>query len=344
MLETVYYGNTLHNWGISLLIVIGALIVNKLFMMFSKHLLERRTRKSKMRYDILFLKALEKPVLLGIILVAIWIAGNRLNLGAKVHEIIAKSYGVLIILNITWFIARFSEALVEEEALKSKKRYDNNLIPLIKRGVLILIWTLGIITALKNIGIEVTTLLGTLGIGGIALALAAQDTIKNIFGGITILTDRTFHIGDIIRFEDIEGTVEDIGLRTTRIRTYERRLAFIPNYKLTDSSVVNVSHEPGRRVLIKLGLTYDTDHHRMQEAIDILHKIPEIVADVNAKDFEATFSDFGDSSLMITLIYFIRKHADIRATISQVNFEILRSFNEAGLNFAFPTQTIHLEQ
>jgi len=349
ILEQVYYGNTLESWGISLLIVVGAIVLDKCLTLLNKHVFLKLAAKSASQLDDILLKTLERPVVLGIFLASIWIAASRLNLDPKITGIISRSYQVLIVLNITWFVARFILAFLNEyaysenEPKKGKIRIDNRLLPVVKRGILILVWIIGIVMALNNAGVKVTTLLGTLGIGGIAFALAAQDTIKNIFGGVTIYTDRPFRIGDVIRYDSMEGTVRDIGLRSTRIRLADKRVVTIPNYKMMDAAVINISAETGRRVLMTLGLTYDTDFNQMQKALDILKGMPDVIPEMHHKELSATFSDFGSSSLNITYIYFIRKSADIRESTSKVNFEILRRFNEEGLDFAFPSQTVYLE-
>jgi MscS family membrane protein len=350
MLENRYYGNTVQDWGISILIIVGGIIVNQIILMINRRVILRVTKKSKLRYDDLFFIALEKPVMLGVMLAAMGVAAERLNLSAGVHALIVQSCGVLVILNITWFVARFVIAVTEEyffhkkESQKSRVYFDHHLFPIIRRGVLTVIWVIGGVAALGEAGIKVTTLLGTLGIGGIALALAAQDTVKNMLSGITIFIDRTFRIGDLITVDATEGTVEDISLRSTRVRTYDKRVVIIPNYKLMEASITNISSEPARRVVVNLGLTYDTRLEQMQQALALLKQIPSAVSEVHEKDLCATFSEFGASALTITFVYFIRKQADIRETVSKVNFEILRTFGEAGLNFAFPTHTVYLEQ
>lgn len=349
MLDQIYYGNSLKDWGISILIIIGGLIINKLISLLNRKVIKKITEKSKTAYDDIFFNSLEKPILMGIILLALWIALSRLNLSDNLHDIISKSYRILIVLNVTWFFARLASSFIEEKLVdngkpqKGKRHLDSKLYPLIKRFLLIIIWSIGLIMALNNVGIKVTTLLGTLGIGGIAFALAAQDTIKNILGGITIFTDQTFRIGDVIRFDATEGTVVDIGLRSTRIRTYDKRLVTIPNYKLMDALITNITSEPARRVVIKLGLTYDTSPEKIQEALTILKEMPNKIAEVRDKDLLAVFSEFGDSALVITYTYYIRKSAIVAETNSAVNFEILRAFTAAGLNFAFPSQTIYME-
>ena len=350
MLDKLYYGNSVQDWGISLLIIIGAILINKLIALIIKKIIRKVTAKSRTRLDDILITAFEKPVYMGIILFAIWISLDRLTLSETFHETLKNIYEILITLNVTWFFARLFTGLLEnnlagkdDEQQKSPFNIDRKLFPIIKRGILILVWVIGGVIALHNIGVTVTTLIGTLGIGGIAFALAAQDTIKNIFGGITIFTDRTFQIGDVISFDVMEGTVVDIGLRSTRLETYDKRIVIIPNYKLIDALITNISSEPARRIVMEIGLTYDTTPEKMQEAVKILRKIPHKVADVEENDLNVAFANFADSSLVIRFVYFIRKGGDIFGTRSAVNFEILRSFNKAGLNFAFPSRTIYIE-
>lgn len=349
MLEQLFYGNTLRNWFISLAIILGALVLNKIIILLNKYVIHRLTNKTKSNLDDILFKMLQAPVLLGIALFAIWIAAARLNLGTGIENFILKSFNILIVLNITWFAARLVNALIEEywvpkEDESKHKKLDSHLISIIRRTILSMIWALGGVMALNNAGYDVKALLGTLGIGGLAFALAAQDTIKNIFGGITIFTDRPFRIGDRIKVDKFDGVVEDIGIRSTRIRTLEKRLVVIPNYKLTDMPVENISEEPMRRVMMKLGLTYNTTPDKMNEAMAILKDMPNRVSEVHEKDVVVAFTDFTDFSLAITFIYYIKKNADVMETPSQVNTEILRAFNKACLNFAYPTQTVYLEK
>ena len=352
MLEEKIYGNSLEDWGISLVIIISALILCKLIQLLNKHVIRRITAKTTNRYDDILFNSLEAPFLLGVMLFAIWIATTRLELSTSVSEVISKSYKILTVLNSTWFISKLVNALLDErikrgiEKNKSHKlQTDNKLVPLVKRIVLMTIWAIGIVMALNNVGVSVAALLGTLGIGGIAVALAAQDTVKNIIGGMTLFTDRPFKIGDRIRFDSIDGNVEDIGVRSTKIRTLDKRIITIPNYKIVDASIENVSVEPNRRVVIKIGLTYKTSPEQMKKAIDILRSMPSVIKEIDSRGLSATFSDFGDSALLITYIYFIKKTSpDVMESTSKVNFEILEQFNKNGLDFAFPTQTIFVEQ
>mgnify|MGYP000859855708 FL=1 len=350
MWDKLYYGNSLRDWGISLLIIVGALIINKLISIINRRVVRRIAERSRTRIDDLISEALEPPILLGVMLFAVWISLGRLDLGVKFHHFLRNAYEVLVTLNITWLFARVFARMTELILIKSdgsattRLNISTHLIPLIKRGILIVVWTIGIIMALHNVGVTATTLMGTLGIGGMAFALASQDTIKNIFGGITIFTDQMFQIGDIIRIGDTEGTVVDVGLRSTRLRTYDHRLVILPNSKLIDAVVTNISSEPGRPIVIDLGLTCDTSPEKMRQAMAILSSIDDRVHGVEPGSIIASFVAFADSSLTIRLIYFIRKSANILGTQTEVNLDILSQFNAAGLNFAFPTRTIYIDK
>jgi len=194
-----------------------------------------------------------------------------------------------------------------------------------------------------NTGFDIGAVLAGLGIGGLALAMAAKDLVSNVFGGITIFTDKPFKIKDRIKIGGFDGIVEEIGIRSTKIRTLEGRVVTVPNAKFTDSMVENVSVEPSRKVVLNLGLIYDTKPDQMQLAMDTLR---EIVSSHNSTEetIHLAFNKFGDSSLGILLIYYIRKGEDILKTQTDINLAIISRFTENKLEFAYPTQTILTQQ
>jgi MscS family membrane protein len=205
-----------------------------------------------------------------------------------------------------------------------------------------LIWTIGVIVALDNVGFDVATVLAGLGIGGLALAMAAKDTISNMFGGVMIFTDKPFKIKDRVKIGGFDGVIEEIGIRSTRLRTLAGTQVTIPNAKFTDGMVENVSREPNRKIVLNLGLTYDTKPDQMELAMKLLKEINENNPRTEEKVL-ISFNSFGDFSLGILYIYYIRKGEDILGVQTEVNMEILRKFNENGLEFAFPTQTIYAQ-
>ncbi|NDV83279.1 mechanosensitive ion channel family protein [Bacteroides sp. 51] len=345
MLEYEFWGNTVENWGISGIIIVVTVILAKLISYLNKKVLIPYTKKTRNKLDDIIIGSIEPPIVFAIVLLGLWIAIHRLVYPDGFVSAVDAAYKILIVLNITWLFARLLNGMIDTYWVNgSSHKVTTRMMPVVRRTILVVVWIIGIVMALSNVGVNISALLGTLGIGGIAFALAAQDTIKNIFGAFTILTDKPFGIGDTIKVDGFEGTIIDVGVRSTKMRTYDKRIVTFPNYKVSDASVENISSEPMRRVVLKLGLTYDTTPEKMNEALNILRDMPNRVQYVSPKDIVANFSDFLDSALVITFIYFIEKKGDIGKVNSNINLEILTSFNKAGLNFAFPSQTLYVEK
>lgn len=346
MLENELWGNTIENWGISILIILGAIIIVKLLSLLGKKVIKPFVTGTDNHLDDVIFYSLEAPVKFAIILLGIWIAIHRLVYPDSFVKVVDNAYSILIVLDITWFFGRLFSSLLQVYWGKQSNGQANKMMPIIKRTILVIVWLIGIVMALSNVGVNISALLGTLGIGGIAFALAAQDTVKNVFGAFTILTDKPFSIGDTIRVDSHEGTVVDVGVRSTKIMNYDKRIITFPNYKITDTSIVNISSEPMRRVVLNLGLTYDTTSEKMKEALELLKSIPKRVENVssNPSDIVAVFTEYSDSALVIMYIYFIEKQGDILGVTSNMNMEILAAFNKAGLNLAFPTRTVYIQK
>lgn len=289
------------------------------------------------------------PFIVAIFLVVSYIVLQKLNVPETWMAHILRAYGVLFALNVVWFIVDLINDILDkiyERSTKNKdKKIDINIIKTAKKAVSVFLWFIGIIWALDALGVDVKALIATLGIGGVAIAFAAQETVKNVIGGITIIVDRTLRIGDTVNVGGVEGTVEDIGLRSTKVRAYSGRIVTIPNSKLVDTNIENITTEPTRKIVCQLGLTYDTTPEKMEEALKILSNLPTKITSISEKTVPY-FSSYGDSSLNITFTYYIKnpRKVDIFSVQSDVNMEILSSFNKAGLNFAFPTQTLYIEK
>jgi MscS family membrane protein len=202
---------------------------------------------------------------------------------------------------------------------------------------------MAVVIGLNNAGYDVGALIAGLGIGGLAFALAAQDSVANLFGGLTVFFDKPFTINDRIKISGFDGFVTEVGIRSTRVKTLAGRIVTIPNKEFTASIVENVSSEPSRKVVQTLGLTYDMDDCKVERAIQVL-------TDIHAENVETTednvitFNAFGDFSLNILFIYYIKKESDIMVTQSNINMQILKRFAAEGLDFAFPSQTIYTKK
>jgi MscS family membrane protein len=287
---------------------------------------------------------IEEPIVLIVTIIGVWFAVERLSFPEGVLDWIDQVYWVMITLTITWLLARLVDAVIREYVVpltqKTEGDFDDQIVPIIRKAIRAAIWILGIIIALNNAGYNVGALLAGLGIGGLALAMAAKDTVANIFGGITIFTDKPFTINDRVKINGFDGTITEIGIRSTRLKTLENRIVTIPNSKFTDGMVENVSSEPHRKVVLKLGLTYDTTADKIQNGMKALKEIVDI-NDQLEENAVISFTEFGDFALGILFIYYIKKDGDIMGAQTEVNLEIKKRFEELGIEMAFPTQTVY---
>ncbi len=343
-LSKTYYHNTIYNWTYSLLIILGAVLVARALYWGAKKFGKILVSRTKSKLDDLLLDKMEEPAAFGIVLIGLWWGVDRLDFPETAHGFISNTFQVLIAIDITWFVARTIDALIEQYLLprvqKTEGDLDDQLLPILRKGLRTIIWIIGIIVGLNNAGYNVSALLAGVGIGGLAMAMAAKDFVANIFGGVTVFVDKPFKVGDRIQIDGFDGTVTEIGIRSTRMNTLAGRMVTIPNHKFTDSYVENVSVEPSRKVKLVLGLTYDTSSERLEEAIQILNEIA-LASTLIEDNHVASFTDFGDFSLGITFIYYIKKGEDVMHVPSDINKQILTRFNAAKLEFAFPTQTLH---
>lgn len=242
------------------------------------------------------------------------------------------------------------ELLLKKITDRTASKLDDMLVPLIRRTLRIfLVLMFSLVIAQNVFGLNITGWLAGLGIAGLAVSLAAQDSIKNLFGSITVLFDKPFAVGDRIKFGPYEGSVEEIGFRSTKIRTLSGHLATIPNMKFIDGDVENVQ---ARRFLMRtldVGVAYDAPLEKVEEAVRIIRDIlaePEMAEplDLPKSPPRVFFNDLLASSLNIRVQYWFRGQDwwAYNAHAEKFNFRLLRAFNEAGIEFAFPTQTLFL--
>jgi MscS family membrane protein len=339
---------SLTEWGrnsvmsvfISIVIVIAAIVIGKILYWAIGKFVKTLAAKTKTGLDDILVDKLEEPVVYGIVILGFYWGFNRLHFTDSVDAFFASVFMIIFILNVTWLIARVVDSLIEEYVVpmveKSDSDLDDQLLPVLRKTIKAVLWIFGVVIAMSNSGFDVGALIAGLGIGGLALALAAQDTVKNIFGGLMIFLDKPFQIKERIKVNGMDGFVEEIGVRSTRVRTLEGRLITIPNGQFSDNAVENVTKEPTRKVVVNLGLTYETDPDKMTLAMDILKDIvaknPKLTDDVLV-----SFNSWGDFSMGILFIYWIISPDDILSAQTEVNMEILRQYNAAGLDFAYPT-------
>ena len=344
ILQNTFLGNSLEHWLIALAWAVGGIIVARILYKVVGSIARKITSKTRSNLDDLIVDKLEEPLVLALTIIALRTGYSELTFGDSVDAFVDSAMKVAYALNITWGIARLVDAVIMNffvpYTLSKESAMMDQFGPILRKGLRSGIWVFGLIMALNNAGYDVGALIAGVGIGGLAMAMAAKDFVSNIFGGITVFVDKPFQVGDRVQIGGYDGIIEEIGIRSTRLRTLAGRVVIIPNFKFTDSFVENVTIEPARKVSLTLGLTYDTTPEQVEQAIGILKDIIADRADTLEQDPTIWFDSFGDFSLNINLIYYIKKEGHWAYSPGEVNLEILKRFNAAGLDFAFPTQTL----
>ena len=240
---------------------------------------------------------------------------------------------------------RFILFFLSKTRLKRLTNLESHLVPFVSRIAKFLVVSFGLLVLLQNMGVNVFSLVAGLGIGGVAIALAAKDSLSNILAYFNIMLDAPYSVGDWISCGHIEGTVMEIGLRSSKVKTFYDSLVSIPNYKLADSFIDNMGKRSFRRTRIFLGVQYDTPPNRLEDFISGIKKILKGNSYIRQDYFQVYFNDFGASELKIILNFFLKVQdweSELREK-QNIFFNILRLAEQLKVNFAFPTQSLHIE-
>ncbi len=287
------------------------------------------------------------PVVVGIA-AAGWSLG--LNIGTVAEPTIFRSCVVtLIVINITWIVYNMVDVLtyiLKNFAKRTDTPLDDELVPLIHKTMKVAVLVMGVVTLGSYVGGPFKGILAGVGLGGLAVALAARDTLANFFGYVVLFLDRPFAVGDRISVAGSYGDVEDVGLRSTKIRTRDRTLVSIPNSLVANESIENYSKRPARKVDMAVGVTYTTNAEQMEKLVEAIREILGSAEGVEQGTWCLGFNEFGASSLDIRIRFYTK---DILlpghlATRQRVNLAIMRTVAEHGLSMAFPTRTLYLQQ
>ncbi|MBA3649100.1 MAG: mechanosensitive ion channel family protein [Chitinophagales bacterium] len=324
---------------------VSRLIGNLIFRLF------RRYRSAE--YAAIFEERMLKPIELFILLLIIEM-GVQLTypgrwhltiMGHSLHLILNELMESVLLLSFAWILLRlvdFISYILKQRTVITGSRVDDQLVPFIKDALKILIIVSGFFVILSAIfGFDITSLLAGLGIGGLAVAFAAQESIKDLFGSFTIFWDKPFVTGDLVTIENVTGTVEKVGIRSTRIRTADKTFVTMPNKKMVDSNVDNLTLRTYRKVDITIGITYETKHETLQKIITELNDYFSNRNTFPEENF-VIFDSFGESSLNIRIQYFIpiNPWLDFLKMKENVNFKIMEVIVDNKASFAYPVRNI----
>jgi MscS family membrane protein len=296
------------------------------------------------------LDAVYRPLRWALVVAGVWVGVIMLRQEIGLEDMDVES-GWLITTElpfVLWFSLRLTENLTKiwlTRAQKSEGTYDDQLVPIVRTGVKVVLIAVASIMIIQNAGGDVGSLLAGFGIGGVAVAMASKDTIANLFGSLVIFIDRPFQIGDWVEIGGQEGTVEEVGLRVTRIRTFANSLITVPNSTLTTTPINNWSKMQKRRIKITLGLSYDTNADQMEQAVEAIREVLRTDERISQEFFLVNFTEFGPSSLDVFIYCFTKttrwdEYLQVR---QEVFLKFMRSMEKLGLSFAFPSQSVYLE-
>jgi MscS family membrane protein len=332
-----------------LLIILLSFLLHKLFTYIFSRLLFRGA--SHMGYDRLvrpYLLPVAKPLSLFMVFVFIGIVFPILQLPVEISKYFIFAFKAILPFFATFVVFRLVDVFalyLEKLAGKSDSNLENNVVPLIRKVLRVFVIIIGVLVILQSIGVNITALLAGISIGGLALALAAQDTLKNLFGSLMIFIDKPFSVGHWITSGDIDGTVEEVGFRSTRVRTFRNSLTYVPNGKLADSNIDNHGLRKYRRLKMHIALTYDTPPDLIEVFVEGLRKIVDRHPNTRKDFYIIEFNEMGDFALKILFYIFFAVPTwpeELKAR-HEVLIEIVRLAEKLGVRFAFPTQTLHME-
>lgn len=338
--------NTLTHFAIAAFFLISGVLLRHVVTNIIFNRLKKLAAKTATTLDDKLFPVLEAPVATFVMLVGIFCAQKVLVLSSMHDQIGSYGATVAFLLVVFWGVFRALSAVLDhaQEVAHARQMGIAAFMPWIKKTLLALFVVIAVLLGLQRIGYNVQALLAGLGIGGLAFALAAQDTIANLFGSIVVAIDQPFKQGEMVKIGAHVGTVEDIGLRSTKIRLIDRSLVILPNKLVSSEAIVNLSRFTARRVEQVLSLTYGTPAAQMEAVAQEIRDLILKEAEVDPASVMVYFRDLNSSSLDLWVVYATRhpdfpKHMALR---QRLNLAYLQVVAARGLTFAFPTQTVHV--
>ncbi len=346
LFDEVYFGNTLQSWVIALGVVIGTTILLSIFKRIVVHRLAVLAQKTTTDIDDLFVDLLHRTRIYFLFAAALYAGSHVLTMNRDVADI-RRTVVILLLLFqsavwgnglIAYFLGKMARTRLGGDSAGTTTVAALSFISKI------VLWSIVLLLALENFGFDVTALVAGLGVTGIAVALALQNILGDLFASLSIVLDRPFVIGDYIVVDALQGTVERIGLKTTRVRSLSGEQIIFSNTDLLKSRVRNFKRMQERRIAYTFGVTYQTTEEQLAAIPNIVREIVKAQPDVRFD--RAHFQSFGEFALTFEVVYIVTK-ADYTLSMDvqqAINLALLRRFREEGISFASPTRTVVVRQ
>jgi MscS family membrane protein len=340
------------------LVLLGAIFVGLLAGKIVAVFLRRAAKALEDRgwhAQAILIGGLASPTSLAIFAAALWLGLSQLVLSSLLEIARDKAAFLLITVAVFWYgfnLVSVVELVLEKFTRRTSSTLDDQLLPIVRKSLRVFLVVLGALFVLQNVfERDVGAWLAGLGIAGLAVSLAAQDSLKHLFGSITIILDRPFLVGQRIMFHEYDGVVEEIGFRSTKLRLFTGHLVTIPNGSLINDTVENAGVRTFIRRVLDVGITHGTPPEKIREAIAIIRDLllsdtmrPHVVGPAGEDPPQVFFDEFKPENLNIKVYYWYRSNDwwAYLAFTQQFNLALIEAFNAAGIDFAFPTRTVHL--
>jgi len=346
--ERTLFGQPLWKYLASLIFVFLAFYVSKLLDFLTRIWLKRLAAKTQTRFDDLLLELLNGPVKIVAFVIFLHVGLSVFQWPPVVEAVLSKGLIIIVACSLTYMASKLIDLLLgvwrKRAVSPEDEQFHKQLFPIIRKSLKVFVIIIAFLVTAQNLGLNITGLIASLSIGGLALGLAAQDTLANLFGAVAVFVDKPFRVGDRIQLDNVDGVVETIGFRSTRVRNQDGHLVTIPNKTIGNATIINIALRPNIRTLMNIGITYDASREKIQEAVNTLNEI--FKQHPNTQDVWISFDKFGDFALNISVIHWWN-NTDYKAYLNgmqEINLAIKQRFDEAGIGFAFPTQTLYVKQ
>jgi MscS family membrane protein len=347
-LQVHVLGNTIWQYLASLIYVVLAFYVSKLLDFFIHVRLRKWAQHTKTNLDDLLLELLRGPVKIISFVILLHIGLRVFSWPAWGQVFISNGLKITVACSLTYVALKGVDLLMGVWKQRVEATHegvlDMHLLPIIRKALKIFVIVVAALVTTQNLGMNVTGLLASLSIGGLAVGLAAQDTLSNLFGAVAIFADKPFRVGDRIQLDNIDGEVEAIGLRSTRVRNLDGFLVTVPNRTMANANIINISKRPNIKTIMNIGVTYDTSSAQIERAMQIIDEIYR--PHPKTADLLISFNKFESSSLNIMVVHWWNStnFKDYLQNFQLLNLELKRRFDAEQINFAFPSQTVYLRQ
>lgn len=340
-MDYIFLGNTVKHWLEAIAVFAGIYIIVRIFKYFIIHRLEKLADRTATNIDDFLIEIIRKSVVPMAYFGGVYLAMRYLEFTDRVYKVTH----IALLFIFTFYTLRIITAAIKfsvfnyldkQEGSEVKKKQARGILIIVN----VIVWALGIVFLLDNLGRDVTAIIAGLGVGGIAIALAAQTILGDLFSYFVIFFDQPFEIGDFIQVGDKSGTVEYVGVKTTRIRTLTGDILVVSNTDLTNSRVHNYKKMEERRIVFKLGVIYQTKHEQLKAIPGI---IKDVIDNTEGVRFDRShFSGYGNFSLDFETVYYVLQpdYPVYMDKQQEIYLAIFKKFEEGGLVFAYPTQTL----